>query len=136
MGSAETIRSPSTTIRSRSTPCVAGCWGPMLRTMSADARPPAPRPTVSSRPPVVVMPVSLPYAAVRARRKGGSARAAGDVVGGGQPAPVVEADDDGVLPVAEGGELLDRRRPGLQRLVGRDAVVVEDPGVRGERDRE
>src|SRR5690242_3245212 len=46
IGSAVTIRSPSTTIRSRSTPCVAGCCGPMLSTMSAVARPPAPTPTV------------------------------------------------------------------------------------------
>src|SRR5580765_3184583 len=48
IGSALTMRSPSTTIRRRRTPCVAGCWGPMLSTMSAVARPPAPRPTVSS----------------------------------------------------------------------------------------
>src|SRR6478672_10418740 len=46
MGSALTIRSPSTTIRRRRTPCVAGCCGPMLSTMSAVARPPAPTPTV------------------------------------------------------------------------------------------
>src|SRR6478609_8411699 len=46
IGSAVTIRSPSTTMRSRRTPCVAGCCGPMFRTMSAVARPPAPTPTV------------------------------------------------------------------------------------------
>src|SRR5690349_24496183 len=50
-GSALTMRSPSTTMRSRSTPCVAGCCGPMLSTMSAVASPPAPTPTVSARPP-------------------------------------------------------------------------------------
>src|SRR4051812_14936749 len=48
IGSALTIRSPSTTMRSRSTPCVAGCCGPMLSTMSAVANPPAPMPTVSA----------------------------------------------------------------------------------------
>ena len=48
IGSALTIRSPSTTICRRSTPWVAGCCGPMLSTMSAVASPPAPTPTVSA----------------------------------------------------------------------------------------
>src|SRR6185312_3815064 len=47
------MRSPSTTIRSRRTPCVAGCWGPMLSTMSDVASPPAPTPTVSSTRPIL-----------------------------------------------------------------------------------
>src|SRR3954466_141659 len=69
IGSALRMRSPSRTIRSRSTPWVAGCWGPMLSVMSAVARPPAPSPTVTSRPPVTadrsvveVMAASLPHA--------------------------------------------------------------------------
>src|SRR2546421_677654 len=39
-GSARTIRSPSTLTSTRSTPCVAGCWGPTLRTISSVWRPP------------------------------------------------------------------------------------------------
>src|SRR3954447_9848246 len=49
------MRSPSTTSRSRSTPCVAGCCGPMLSTMSAvprrDVSAAPPTPTLSSRAP-------------------------------------------------------------------------------------
>src|SRR3954469_13404255 len=53
IGSARTIRSPSRVRARRSTPCVAGCCGPMLRTMSAVAM--SPVATVSSRrSPVVV----------------------------------------------------------------------------------
>src|SRR5882672_11417472 len=39
-GSARTIRSPSTLTSTRSTPCVAGCWGPTLRTISSVWSPP------------------------------------------------------------------------------------------------
>src|ERR1700730_115489 len=39
-GSARTIRSPSTLTSTRSTPCVAGCWGPALMTISSVWRPP------------------------------------------------------------------------------------------------
>src|SRR2546429_2576549 len=39
-GSARTIRSPSTLTSTRSTPWVAGCWGPTLRTISSVWRPP------------------------------------------------------------------------------------------------
>src|SRR5919109_923059 len=42
-GSARVIRSPSSTSLMRSTPCVDGCWGPMLSTMSVlSAAPPIP----------------------------------------------------------------------------------------------
>src|SRR5689334_4649795 len=42
-GSARMMRSPSSTSFSRSTPCVDGCWGPMLSTMSVlSAAPPIP----------------------------------------------------------------------------------------------
>src|SRR5512136_441494 len=34
-GMTSTTISPSTTSSSRSTPCVDGCWGPMLRTISS-----------------------------------------------------------------------------------------------------
>src|SRR5215213_1244436 len=39
MGSQWTTRSPSRVSLSRSTPCVAGCCGPMLSTMSVVAKP-------------------------------------------------------------------------------------------------
>src|SRR6476619_7701730 len=127
MGSALTMRSPSTTMRSRSTPWVAGCWGPMLSTMSAVARPPAPMPTVSSRcPPVVVMPAILPH---RPLPGGGSAGAAREVVHRDGAALVVQADQDAVLGGLQSGNLLHGGRPGLLGLVRGDAVVVEDPGV-------
>src|SRR3954470_16646271 len=48
IGSQATTRSPSRVSLSRSTPCVDGCWGPMLSTMSAVSSP-APVPTVISR---------------------------------------------------------------------------------------
>src|SRR5213080_2521160 len=35
------ITSPSARTTKRSTPCVQGCWGPMLRVMSSVARPPS-----------------------------------------------------------------------------------------------
>src|SRR5439155_8268070 len=38
--SARTIRSPSTLTSTRSTPWVAGCWGPTLRTISSVCSPP------------------------------------------------------------------------------------------------
>src|SRR6478752_2794078 len=75
IGSARRMRSPSRTIRSRSTPWVAGCCGPMLRVMSAVASPAAPMPMVTSRAPgtavrsvVDVMAASLPYASSSPRR--------------------------------------------------------------------
>src|SRR3954469_14187271 len=56
IGSARVMRSPSRVIRSRRTPCVDGCCGPMLSTMSAVARPPAPIPTVSAVLPAGAVP--------------------------------------------------------------------------------
>src|SRR5438046_10453584 len=40
-GMASFITSPSARTTKRSTPCVEGCWGPMLRVMSSVARPPS-----------------------------------------------------------------------------------------------
>src|SRR6478609_4802808 len=129
------MRSPSTTSRSRSTPWVAGCWGPMLSTMSAVARPPAPMPTVSSRglvDGVLMAAVCQPSVAgcrspaVGPRR---ATSAAGLVVGCGQPALRVEGDDENPFGDAEVGELGQARRPGLHRLVDGDAVVVGERGT-------
>ena len=80
------IRSPSSTTRSRSTPCVAGCWGPMLSTMSAVARPPAPMPTSSARWPVSEVTSSVCRTGTR-----GPASAAGERLAAGGPAVAVEA---------------------------------------------
>ena len=76
-----TMRSPSSTTRSRSTPCVAGCCGPMLSTMSAVARPPAPRPTSSAR-----WPVSEVTPSVCRTRTRGPRSAAGEGLAAGGPA--------------------------------------------------
>src|SRR5215813_14756431 len=40
-GMASFITSPSARTTNRSTPCVEGCWGPMLRVMSSVERPPS-----------------------------------------------------------------------------------------------
>src|SRR3954471_1850480 len=58
IGSARTIRSPSRVRARRSTPWVAGCCGPMLRTMSAVAM--SPVATVSSRRSPVVTSPAMP----------------------------------------------------------------------------
>src|SRR5690349_5561850 len=130
IGSALTMRSPSITIRSRRTPWVAGCCGPMLSTMSAVARLPAPTPTVSSRGGVgEVMGASLPV-------RGTAGSAGGIVVGAGDPAPVVQPEQDDALAAVEGGQLLQGHRPGLHRLVDRDAVVVGERRLRRDGDPE
>src|SRR5580765_4657366 len=132
------MRSPSTTIRSRRTPWVAGCCGPMLSTMSAVARPPAPMPTVSSRRPSVVVTPSvcrMPRGRPGQRRTSVApwlAGAAGDVLHGGRGTLVVDLHQHGVLAVREALECGRVDRLGLQRLVDRDAVVVEDPGAVGD----
>src|SRR6478672_7232053 len=130
IGSALTMRSPSTSIRSRRTPWVAGCCGPMLSTMSAVARLPAPTPTVSSRGGVdEVMDASLPV-------RGTAGSAGGIVVGAGDPAAVVQPQQDDALAAVEGGELRQRHRPGLHRLVHGHAVVVGERRLRRDGDPE
>src|SRR3954451_8265927 len=73
IGSQLTTRSPSRTNLSRSTPCVDGCCGPMLRTMSLVSRP-APVPTVSS----LVSPCIVPRRRVLAAGRRGPGRAGPD----------------------------------------------------------
>src|SRR5665647_3792252 len=120
------MRSPSTTRRSRSTPWVAGCCGPMLSTMSVVASAPAPVPTVSSRGMVgVVIPVSLAWA--KSGAEGGD-RSAGGVVLGLHDLPLgVEGQQDDVFRTLEPCELLKRRGPLLHGLVdGHTVAVAED----------
>src|SRR5215475_9450704 len=59
IGSAATTRSPSRVSRSRSTPCVDGCCGPMLRTISAVGRPTPPSAPATSAAPDPTPTVSL-----------------------------------------------------------------------------
>jgi hypothetical protein len=63
-GSARTMTSPSSSITIRSTPCVEGCCGPMLRIISSVRRPRGETTSMSMPPPRTIQ---CSPAAVKAR---------------------------------------------------------------------
>src|SRR5437764_7240347 len=157
-GSARTIRSPSTLTSTRSTPCVAGCCGPTLRTISSVWRPPVlersgTRVRASGTLPIRPLPARCPGSSQRApgsrlflvlRPGPGLVPAAGKAERAAQRVSLevfrqvelhevgvaVEGDAEhlGALPFVPVGTAEDRGQAGHGRAL-RGKAHVEDDGV-------
>src|SRR5947208_2508220 len=150
-GSARTIRSPSTLTSTRSTPWVAGCWGPTLRTISSVCRPPVLERSgtrVRSSGTVPIRPAPSSQGAsgggffLVLRPRPGLVPAAGQLEGAAQRVALevfrqvelhevgvaVEGDAEhlGALPFVPVGAAEDHRQAGHGRALRRQAHVDDD----------
>src|SRR2546422_6092544 len=140
-GMASFITSPSARTTKRSTPCVEGCCGPMLRVMSSVARPPSrvSRCTSTSNPARPISPSRLQQAFPR-RRDTMVLLGLDEVLAQGMPRPVLRHEDAAQVRVAveddaEKVEHLALLPVGVaphNRYRGDDGVVARGADLEGE----